>query len=111
MKKLLVVGVLGFGLALGGCGKSEAEKAKYEAEMKELRYNQMAEGFVKSYLKDPDSAQFRSQQGFCGEVNSKNSFGAYTGFKKFIAADKNMIVMEGDLSPQEFQKVWDGVCK
>ncbi|TCB73909.1 hypothetical protein [Acinetobacter sp. ANC 4177] len=108
MKKVLIIALL---VGLTGCGKSEAEKARHVSEMKELRYNQMAEEFVKSHLKDPDSAQFRGQQGFCGEVNSKNSFGAYTGFKKFIAADKNMIVMEDDLSPQEFQKVWDGVCK
>lgn len=44
-------------------------------------------------LKDPDSAKFRNvaikrYEGLrivCGEVNAKNSYGAYTGFKKFAA--------------------------
>lgn len=39
-------------------------------------------------LKDPDSAKFRGVKAFpngvvCGEVNAKNSFGAYTGFRAF----------------------------
>jgi hypothetical protein len=46
-------------------------------------------------LKDADSAKFRNvrigdekdgSQVMCGEVNSKNSFGAYAGYTKFIAA-------------------------
>ncbi len=44
-------------------------------------------------LKDPDSAKFRNvaikkYEGLrivCGEVNAKNSYGAYVGFKKFAA--------------------------
>lgn len=45
-------------------------------------------------FKDPESAQFRdatwfnkddpSKGVYCGSVNSKNSFGAYTGFERFI---------------------------
>lgn len=44
-------------------------------------------------LKDPSSAQFRGMRSgrpakgnavsWCGEVNAKNSYGAYVGFKKF----------------------------
>lgn len=52
------------------------------------------EGSVRANLKDPDSADFRSEfvsklsNGalvLCGEVNAKNSFGGFTGFKRFIA--------------------------
>jgi hypothetical protein len=40
-------------------------------------------------LKDPSSAQYRNVMAvndvqfyvFCGEVNAKNSFGAYTGYR------------------------------
>lgn len=55
--------------------------------------NKIEEKFIKSAvyegLKDPDSANFKNikidKDGFfCGDVNSKNSFGGYTGFYKFI---------------------------
>lgn len=42
-------------------------------------------------LKDPSSAQFRdvrrTRLAVCGEVNAKNGYGAYTGFKRFYVAD------------------------
>ena len=45
--------------------------------------------FVKRDLKDPQSTIFRdcfksSTDRFCGEFNSKNTYGAYVGFKRFI---------------------------
>lgn len=51
-------------------------------------------------LKDPSSAQFRnermSESGWlCGEINSKNSYGAYTGFKRFTALDSNDAYLDG----------------
>jgi hypothetical protein len=51
------------------------------------------ENFVKNELKDPDSAKFKNliagkfsdgRIAVCGEVNSKNSFGGYTGFTLFM---------------------------
>jgi hypothetical protein len=44
-------------------------------------------------LKDPDSARFQNvrlaESSFgkvvCGEANAKNSYGGYTGFKRFVA--------------------------
>ena len=50
---------------------------------------------IKAMLKDEDSAEFRNEfvsrlNGgnlmLCGEVNSKNGFGALTGYKRFIAS-------------------------
>lgn len=48
---------------------------------------------LRSLLKDPNSAEFRGLQAYtrdiagvyvvCGQVNSKNSFGGYTGFQHF----------------------------
>lgn len=54
-------------------------------------FNIMIEG-IKSDLKDPDSAKFRNvfismykgKPTLCGELNAKNSFGAYTGYKRFL---------------------------
>lgn len=48
---------------------------------------------VRRLLKDPDSANFRDVRrcakpgAIWGEVNSKNSYGAYAGFSSFIYAD------------------------
>lgn len=35
-------------------------------------------------LYDPESAKFRNVQGNCGEINAKNKFGGYTGYRRFI---------------------------
>lgn len=58
-------------------------------------------GKVRSSMKDPQSVQFRNllivhvsdggltpeASAVCGEINGRNSFGAYAGFIPFIAAD------------------------
>lgn len=47
-----------------------------------------AKKLVAHDLKDPSSAQFRdvkkTGKAVCGEVNGKNAYGAYVGFKHFI---------------------------
>ncbi len=59
-------------LALAACGGPFADAKKAAA----------------SLLKDPGSAQFREvQQGgrlVCGEINGKNTYGAYSGFTRFV---------------------------
>lgn len=57
-------------------------------------------GLVRS-LKDPQSAQFRSERlgknsGYlCGELNAKNEMGGYVGFRRFIATSRGSAV-EGE---------------
>jgi hypothetical protein len=64
-----------------------------------------AQNMIKEMLKDPESARFRRIYGaqgnvekiaICGEVNAKNSYGGYTGYKPF------MVFEDGD---QGF--IWD----
>jgi len=62
-----------------------------------------AEAEVARNLKDPQSAQFRDvikcpaeNWLFTGEVNAKNSYGAYNGFKRFYASDSYSYI-EGTL--------------
>ena len=48
------------------------------------------QGAAANLLKDPSSAQFRNVRTdgdayVCGEINVKNSFGAYNGFSEFYA--------------------------
>ncbi|EBI1835244.1 hypothetical protein FK088_23680 [Salmonella enterica] len=83
-KKFSLPSIFIFGLfLLAGCdGDGFTESAKKQ---------------VKTLLKDPSSAQFDSVEfhpsdepgekphgAVCGKVNSKNSFGAYTGYKRFV---------------------------
>jgi len=59
-------------------------------------------------LKDPDSAKFRdvgiykSSTGkggvaVCGEINAKNGYGAYIGFRKFLVREEMAIIDGADL--------------
>lgn len=52
-----------------------------------------AQNAVRGYLKDPDSAKFQNMRivdfnggkAVCGNMNGKNSYGGYVGFKSFVA--------------------------
>ena len=66
---------------------------------------------LKNYLKDPDSAEIRNHNGNCGEVNSKNSFGGYSGFKRFIASPAIVAIDGENMDSDEFQKAWEQLCK
>lgn len=55
-------------------------------------------------MKDPDSAKFRNVrikpyhggQIACGEVNSKNSYGAYVGYQRFAASHEDFVLEDAD---------------
>ncbi|MFD2755983.1 hypothetical protein [Comamonas terrae] len=92
---------------------SPIKKAADEAALQEIKLQRFARERLAKQLKDPDSAQFRNQKGFCGEVNAKNSFGGYIGFKRFIAGGENLIFMEDDkrLEAGAFQAAWEKFCR
>ncbi len=84
-------------ILISACGKSpeqieEENKAKEKQQIEENK--EQLKQLVTEHLKDPSSATFRNltlTQGesglaLCGEVNSKNSFGGYTGYSEFVAA-------------------------
>jgi hypothetical protein len=64
-----------------------------------------AEELVRNVQKDPDSAEFRNVRecptGFyvTGEVNGKNSYGAYVGYRTFYANSAEAHIVEEDESP------------
>jgi len=62
-------------------------------------------------LKDPDSADIRNHNGNCGEVNSKNGFGGYTGYKRFIACTAIVAIEGENMDSDEFQKAWNQICR
>ena len=78
---------------LAGVDKTDAKKTN--GGMGNIDLKTSAEMNLKGLLKDADSVKYRDvflsriEGGnlmLCGKVNSKNSFGGYTGFKRFIAS-------------------------
>lgn len=94
MKRILLVGLVG--VCLIGCQKTENET-------KEL---------VSRSLKDPDSAKFQNIKGYCGEANAKNSYGGYTGFKRFYLSNGIPIFEDNDAEdPLSFERGWFAHCE
>ncbi|MEG2432129.1 MAG: hypothetical protein RSB25_10785 [Acinetobacter sp.] len=99
-----------------GRERLSAEKEAKEASQKQLREieEQQRSSMIAiqtdsrialmNYLKDPDSADIRTHRGNCGEVNSKNGFGGYTGFKRFIASSAIVAIEGENMDSNEFQK-------
>lgn len=74
---------------------------------------------VRGSLKDPSSAQFQSvfvSRGtsgariLCGEVNAKNSFGGYVGFKRFYAVEAGWATIDNEDEADVFRAMWPQVC-
>lgn len=73
---------------------------------KDAKFVADAKRVVSDSFKDPDSAKFRdlgiyqrynSEQRFlCGEVNAKNSYGAYVGYKSFYYTEGDSHVISDE---------------
>lgn len=77
------------------------------------------ERMVNKMLKDPDSAVFRNSYGWikhgqrvaCGEVNSKNSFGAMSGFAHWVVLyELRMAYLETSENRGSFAAKWNRYC-
>lgn len=69
-------------------------------------------------LKDPESTKFRNEKRYetgyvCGEFNSKNSYGAYTGYIRYTAKAPDIYYTEngdsGALDLENFQLLIDDI--
>lgn len=102
MKKIVAIAVGLIVLALGGLLLNKYLADKNEKEQKAALLIQLKKQVTQD-LKDPTSAQFRNVRYrvaapdkaeakfthfLCGEINSKNSYGAFVGFKSFVSAFK-----------------------
>mgnify|MGYP007031189741 CR=1 FL=1 len=103
--------------------KAEQDKLSSQKQAKEFEQAQQArvesgikkiEEKVKEMAFDPTSTQFRNQKGNCGEVNGKNRYGGYTGFKKYIYNPETGIVNLEDIdkfyTAEIMQILWDERC-
>lgn len=71
---------------------------------------------------DPDAARFRNLylimdkvRALCGEVNAKNKFGAYSGFRPFYALDRESGEIGTGIAPEDpsdtvFTTIYRGSC-
>ena len=117
----LILGIILFVLWVvfsGGDGATPEEKARSEQSKQESNIKWAGRLSVQDILKDPDSAEFRgvfySEKGgvpmACGEVNSKNSMGGFTGFQRFVSrGTKELTVLEEQVAG--FQVTWNEFCK
>ena len=89
---------------------------------KALAWMEADKSSIEEMLKDADSAEFRDvvisfysdSPVTCGQVNAKNSFGGYAGFKDFVAgksAGIRVIRGDGQMKDSEFDKVWNAACQ
>lgn len=105
MKKI-ILGCL-IGLFLIGCSQSEAEKQRIQKQKDEETIKE----YVKENLKDPESVKFRNVNNGCGELNAKNSFGGYIGFKRFLVKPQTLeIIIEDQDDNVAFEPLWDKFC-
>ena len=73
---------------------------------------------VTNHLKDPESTKFRNEKRYtngyvCGEFNSKNSYGAYVGYSRYVAKMPDIYYTEdgssGKLEIENFQLLIDDI--
>ena len=76
-----------------------------------------AKGVVKQMLKDPSTVQFQNvfvsrKAGMpivCGRVNAKISFGAYSGYQRFVSgAEQRLTFLENEV--EGFIPMWQQLC-
>ena len=46
----------------------------------------------------------------CGQVNEKNSFGAYIGYQGFIGSGDVLVFLVNEMEAGEFVKAWNEMC-
>lgn len=95
-----------------------AKNAARDNEIKEMVWVEKGKDAVKARLKDPDSAKFREVYFFrgkdnipmtCGQVNSKNSFGGFSGFQHFVSGGSaELTFLEKEV--KDFHKAWNRYC-
>lgn len=85
------------GVAFAAAAGVTLSVAKYEDWVTLPREREL----VSKYMKDPGATQFRNDRltpdgWLCGELNSKNEYGAYSGFKRFASHTKSgTVYLEG----------------
>lgn len=91
--------------------------ARYDAQIKKAKVA------ISKGLKDPSSAQFRNvflsrtdeavwqkELIACGEINGKNSFGGYVGFRRFVIDESEMLQQIEEPNGSLMDHYWSKFC-
>ncbi len=89
---------------------------KSNRHMQQLVWVEQSKDAVRGRLKDLKSAEFKEvffnrvkgTPMVCGQVNSKNSLGGYTGYQRFVASGNTLAFFERET--QDFPTVWNKYC-
>lgn len=125
MKRIVLIGFVG--IAGAAFAQSNAELGAQPAPVTNYSKAEIArrgniaitkvKAAIKESARDPDSVRYRnvkiaSNDGslICGEVNSKNSMGGYTGFKRFVNFNTNDSPFEIDDGGKSFEWSWNRNC-
>ena len=112
--KFILFSLVGTALLLVSCSKDDKQRQK---DSMLILVSQEA---VQSKLKDGASAEFRNvgiHKGqkpnlVCGEVNSKNGFGGFSGYQRFISAGTaELTFLEEQMKRGEMDISWDRFCR
>lgn len=101
MRKLTVLFILAMVAGSASAAPKESLKEKKAREQREAQMIAAAKKAIAYTLTDPDSANFRevyvapNEVAVCGQVNAKNSFGGYVGFRRFIYSPRKQGI-DGD---------------
>ncbi len=99
---------------------SHTKKSPLHDETKQWLWIEKTKDGVRRQLKDPSSAKFgnvafHAYRGntpvVCGEVNSRNGFGGYTGNQRFIASGEKLVFLQSAMAAAEFSKAWNELCR
>lgn len=96
---------------IAACGREDSKADK------EANYIVLHQQRIEKRLRDPSSAQFRDMfVGYykdapvvCGYVNSKNAFGGYAGYQRFISGG-DVQVLESEVERGGMDVVWAKIC-
>lgn len=101
-------------LALALIGSAQAATTGTHAAFVSAAKDQLTRSF-----KDPASAQYRGlfvsevqyrgTKALCGEVNARNSYGGYVGFRRFVATDE-LHEVEDPQRPAVLADLWPTMC-
>lgn len=104
---------------LGGTEESALDKAERQRADGDLAILSVAQRAIQQTMKDPTSAEFSNgfgrmkhgQRVACGDVDGKNSFGAFAGRQHWLViVDQNVAMVRGPDNLRTFVPLWNKNC-